>query len=88
MLVAPGLPQFGFLALPLGLRTSALGVNERRLALERAGGLALAGLAGLTAANWIAPAALVAGLVLFPALTTVLRGMFTPRRSVEQMYRG
>lgn len=89
LLFAPGLPQFGFLVLPLGLRTGVPGndAQSRRRALEQAGGLALAGIAGLTALSWAAWAALLAGLVFFPAVTAVLHGMFTPRRSVEHLYR-
>lgn len=89
LLFAPGLPQFGFLVLPLGLRATVQGKDAqgRRHALGRSGGLALAGIAGLMSLSWAALAALLAGLVLFPAITTVLHGMFTPRRSMENLYR-
>lgn len=88
LLFVPGLPQFGFLVLPLGLGMAAQANANRRLALERAGGLASAGIAGLAGLGGTALGALLAGLVLFPALMTVLHVMFTPRRSVEQLYRG
>lgn len=87
LLFAPGLPQFGFLVLPLGMRMAGREQGELVSALDRAGGLMLAGLAGLTAISWAALGAVLAGLILFPALTAVLHRMFTPRRSIEQLYR-